>query len=67
MLAEYELDAEHFEVLRQLGYGNVPPNKTALAALVKRMFPDDPAPTASRLDTIKKALQRERAQTRARR
>ena len=63
-LAQYEFDAEHLEALRQLGYGNVPPNKTALVALAKRLFPNDPRPTAARLSSLKKALQRERARRR---
>jgi hypothetical protein len=63
MLALYEFDSDHFEALRRLGYGNVPPNKQALDALVKRFYPNDPG-NETRLSTLKKTLQRERARKR---
>jgi hypothetical protein len=63
MLAEYNFDVEHLEAFRELGYGNVPPNKAALDALVKRLFPNDPS-NKTRLTTVKKTLQRERARQR---
>src|SRR6516162_6157268 len=56
-LSEYNFDVEHFEALRALGFDNVPPSKAALLALVNRLYPNDP--TATRVGTVKKALQRE--------
>lgn len=62
ILAEYNLDVEHLDAFRTLGFGNVPPNKAALVALMKRIFPNDPS--SARVATVKKALQRERARQR---
>jgi hypothetical protein len=62
LLAEYNFDVADLKTLRALGVPNVPRSKAALDALMKRVYPNDPTPT--RLNTIKKTLQRERARQR---
>jgi hypothetical protein len=63
MLAEYDSAVEYFDAFRKLGFGNVPPDKQVLLALVKHHFPDSPHPIR-RSETLKKTLQRERARRR---
>lgn len=58
-LAEYEFDTHHYQMFRDAGWGNVPPNKKALYALLDRMYPNDSS--AKRENTLKVALKRERA------
>ena len=64
MLAQYEFDTAHFEALRKLGWDAVPPNKRAIAALVAQLYPNDPKANKTRMETIERALKRERAKRR---
>jgi len=40
MLADYEFDVAHNDALRKRGWGNVPPDKSALNAIAKRRHPN---------------------------
>jgi hypothetical protein len=62
-LAQYNFDVADFKALRGLGVPDVPPNKQALDALMKRLYPNDPD-NKTRTSTVKKTLQRERARQR---
>jgi hypothetical protein len=61
----YEFDVAHFDWLRKAGWGNVPPDRVALDAVISLLFPsDDPTDDGLRLrrrEQLKAAIKRRRA------